>query len=151
MWRIVRLAALPLALLSGCADLNFYSDEQLEPLSAQAYAEASAQYPEVTSGQDFEMVQEVARRIAAAAEEEDELRRAADASERAFLISRVRGVANDIWGIPVEGFGGLLVVRLGVLLGAFVVIGQPGVRFGLGGRCAGAGPPPPGGTALGCG
>ena len=59
MWRIVRLAALPLALLSGCADLNFYSDEQLEPLSAQAYAEASAQYPEVTSGQDFEMVQEV--------------------------------------------------------------------------------------------
>lgn len=64
------MAALPLALLSGCADLNFYSDEQLEPLSAQAYAEASAQYPEVTSGQDFEMVQEVARRIAAAAEED---------------------------------------------------------------------------------
>ena len=57
-------------LLAGCADLNFYSDEELEPLSAQAYAEASQQYPEVKSGPDYEMVQRVAQRITRAADEQ---------------------------------------------------------------------------------
>lgn len=68
MRKIVRLSVLWLFLLSGCG-LNFYSDEQLEQLSVQAYQQASAEYPEVTSGPDYEMVQEVARRIAAAANE----------------------------------------------------------------------------------
>lgn len=68
MRKIVRLSVLWLFLLSGCG-LNFYSDEQLEQLSVQAYQQASAEYPEVTSGPDYEMVQEVARRIAAAADE----------------------------------------------------------------------------------
>ena len=68
MRNFVGLSVLSLFLLSGCAELNFYSDEQLEPLSAQAYAEATTQYPEVTSGPQYEMVQEVARRIAAASE-----------------------------------------------------------------------------------
>ncbi|MGK0205795.1 MAG: putative Zn-dependent protease [Planctomycetota bacterium] len=69
MRNFVRLSVLSLFLLSGCG-LNFYTDEQLEPLSVQAYAEATTQYPEVTSGRNYEMVQEVARRIAAAAEED---------------------------------------------------------------------------------
>lgn len=64
-----RFPVLCLLLLASCANLNFYSDEQLEPLSAQAYAEATTEYPEVTSGKDYQMVQEVARRIAAAADE----------------------------------------------------------------------------------
>src|SRR5687767_15141705 len=54
---------------AACGNLNFYSDEQLEPLSQQAYAEASTEHPVVGSGPQYEMVQRVARRIAAAAEE----------------------------------------------------------------------------------
>jgi predicted Zn-dependent protease len=68
MRKFVRLSVLSLLLLSGCG-LNFYTDEQLEPLSVQAYQQATAEYPEVTSGAEYEMVQEVARRIAAAADE----------------------------------------------------------------------------------
>ena len=70
MRNFVRLSLLSLFVLSGCANLNFYSDEQLEPLSVQAYAAATKEYPEVTSGADYQMVQEVARRIAAAADED---------------------------------------------------------------------------------
>lgn len=70
MRNFVRLSLVSLFLLAGCADLNFYSDEQLESLSAQAYQEASTQYPVVTSGAEYRMVQEVARRIAAVAEED---------------------------------------------------------------------------------
>src|SRR5690606_16892029 len=69
MRKIACSSVLTLFLLAGCANLNFYSDEQLEPLSAQAYEEATKEYPEVTSGRDYEMVQEVARRIAAASDE----------------------------------------------------------------------------------
>lgn len=69
MRNFVRLSVLPLFLLSGCG-LNFYTDEQLEPLSVQAYAQATGEYAEVTSGPEYEMVQEVARRIAAAADED---------------------------------------------------------------------------------
>lgn len=65
------MSVLSLLLLAGCADLNFYSDEQLEPLSVAAYQEATGQYQEVTSGPEYRMVQEVARRIAAVAEEDD--------------------------------------------------------------------------------
>jgi predicted Zn-dependent protease len=58
--------ALPLA---GCANLNLYSDADLEPLSAQAYAEATREHGAITSGPQYEMVQRVAKRIAAASEE----------------------------------------------------------------------------------
>ncbi len=54
-------ALLPL----GCANLNLYSDEELEPLSAQAYEEVSQQYQVITSGPNYEMVQRVAARITA--------------------------------------------------------------------------------------
>lgn len=65
-----RLLLLLLALLpAACANLNFYSDEQLEPLSAQAYDEATKQHPEITSGADYQMVQRVAKKIAAACDE----------------------------------------------------------------------------------
>ena len=60
------LACLPAA----CANLNFYSDEELEPLSLQAYDEATKETNGlVTSGKDYEMVQRVARKIAEASEE----------------------------------------------------------------------------------
>lgn len=65
------LFALLLAVLpAGCANLNFYSDEELEPLSLQAYEEASKEHGVVTSGPQYEMVQRVAKRIAAASEED---------------------------------------------------------------------------------
>ncbi len=62
--------ALLLAILpTACGNLNFYSDEELEPLSLQAYQEAQQTNPPITSGKDYEMVQRVARKIAAACEE----------------------------------------------------------------------------------
>ena len=65
------LSLLVLALASSaCANLNFYSDEDLEPLSAQAYEEATKEHGVVASGKDYERVQEVARRIAMAADED---------------------------------------------------------------------------------
>lgn len=54
---------------TACANLNIYSDEELDTLSVQAYQEASKEHTEVTSGKDYEMVQRVAGKIAAAAEE----------------------------------------------------------------------------------
>jgi len=71
MPRLLRpFLALLLAVLPGaCASLNFYSDAELEPLSAEAYAEASKEHVPVTRGADYEMVQRVAKRIAAASEE----------------------------------------------------------------------------------
>lgn len=65
MRKLACLALLTSLLLAGCGSFNIYTDEELEPLSVQAYAEASAQYPVVTSGADYRMVQEVAQRIAA--------------------------------------------------------------------------------------
>jgi predicted Zn-dependent protease len=57
---------------TGCetlGNLNFYSDEELEPLSAQAYEEATKETGGlITSGRDYEMVQRVAKKIAAACE-----------------------------------------------------------------------------------
>lgn len=55
--------------LTACANFNMYPDEQLEPLSQEAYAQASQENPPITSGKDYEMVQRVAQRIAAAANE----------------------------------------------------------------------------------
>lgn len=52
---------------TACANLNFYPDAELEPLSVQAYAEATAEHGEIKSGPQYEMVQRVAKRIAAAA------------------------------------------------------------------------------------
>ena len=55
---------------AACANLNFYSDAELEPLSEQAYAEATAETGgAIRSGKDYEMVQRVAQRIAAASGE----------------------------------------------------------------------------------
>jgi predicted Zn-dependent protease len=63
-------SCLLLALLpAACANLNLYSDAELEPLSLQAYEEAATTNPPITSGKDYEMVQRVARKIAAACEE----------------------------------------------------------------------------------
>ena len=69
MRNFLRPCLFSVLLLAGCADLNFYSDEDLEPLSVQAYAEAQEQYPEVKSGPDHDMVQRVAQKIAAASGE----------------------------------------------------------------------------------
>jgi metalloendopeptidase OMA1, mitochondrial len=65
-------AALLLALLpAACANLNLYSDAELEPLSLQAYEEATTSTGgAITSGRDYEMVQRVAKKIAAACEED---------------------------------------------------------------------------------
>jgi predicted Zn-dependent protease len=58
-------------LLSACGSLNFYSDEELEPLSKEAYEEATKETGgRITSGRDYEMVQRVAKKIAAACEED---------------------------------------------------------------------------------
>jgi metalloendopeptidase OMA1, mitochondrial len=52
------------------AACNIYSDEELEPLSLQAYEEATKEANGViTSGKDYEMVQRVAQKIAAVAGE----------------------------------------------------------------------------------
>ena len=59
------LATLPAA----CGNLNFYSDEQLEPLSAQAYQEATSEHGVVTGTPAAAMVQRVAQKIAAASRE----------------------------------------------------------------------------------
>lgn len=64
-------AALLLALLpAACANLNIYPDAELEPLSLQAYEEASKEHTPITSGKDFEMVQRVAKKIATACGED---------------------------------------------------------------------------------
>lgn len=60
------LALLPTA----CANLNLYSDDELEPLSLQAYDEATKETGgAITSGKDYEMVMRVARKIAQASDE----------------------------------------------------------------------------------
>ncbi|HEU4418373.1 MAG TPA: hypothetical protein VFT55_05510, partial [Planctomycetota bacterium] len=65
-----RLFVCLMALLpAACANLNLYSDEQLEPLSLEAYQTAIKEHPEITSGPDYERVQRVAKKIAAASEE----------------------------------------------------------------------------------
>jgi len=62
---------LALALLgAACANLNMYSDDQLEPLSVQAYEEATKETAgAITKGPQYEMVQRVAKKIAAASGE----------------------------------------------------------------------------------
>jgi hypothetical protein len=57
--------ALLFALLpTACTNLNFYSDEELEPVSQQAYEEATASTGgRITSGPQYEMVQRVAQKI----------------------------------------------------------------------------------------
>ena len=67
--RPVFLAALAL-LGAACANLNIYSDEDLEPLSLQAYEEATAETGgAITKGPQHDMVQRVAQKIAAASGE----------------------------------------------------------------------------------
>jgi predicted Zn-dependent protease len=71
--RIGLLLASCCVVLPSCemlANANFYSDQELEPLSAQAYDAATQETGgKVTSGKDYEMVQRVAQKIAAVAEE----------------------------------------------------------------------------------
>ncbi|MFY9343761.1 MAG: M48 family metallopeptidase [Planctomycetota bacterium] len=56
---------------AACGNLNFYSDDDLEPLSLQAYEEATKETGgAITSGPQYEMVQRVAKKIAAACEED---------------------------------------------------------------------------------
>ncbi|MCA8977302.1 MAG: M48 family metallopeptidase [Planctomycetes bacterium] len=71
MMRPLRLVlASALLLLTGaCANLNLFSDSELNALGVQAYAEATKEYPVVTSGPNYEMVQRVGRKIAAASQE----------------------------------------------------------------------------------
>lgn len=66
-----RLILALLALAPGaCANLNFYSDEDLEPLSLQAYEEATKETKGVVTGTpEAAMVQRVAQKIAAASGE----------------------------------------------------------------------------------
>lgn len=69
MLRFLRpfLALLLAVVPTGCANLNLYSDEELEPLSLQSYDEATNEHGLVTSGPQYDMVQRVAKKIAAAA------------------------------------------------------------------------------------
>jgi predicted Zn-dependent protease len=60
------LALLPLLLTPACANWNFYSEAEEAQLGLEAYAQATAEYPEVTTGGDYAMVQRVGQRIAAA-------------------------------------------------------------------------------------
>ncbi|MGC6487045.1 MAG: M48 family metallopeptidase [Planctomycetota bacterium] len=52
-------------LTASCGSVNLYSDADLEPISLEAYAEATAGYPLVDSGPEHDQVQEVTRRITA--------------------------------------------------------------------------------------
>jgi predicted Zn-dependent protease len=62
-----------LALLPGaCANLNLFSEEEENALGVQAYAELTGQHPTITSGPEYEMVQRVGQRIAAASEKDFE-------------------------------------------------------------------------------
>jgi predicted Zn-dependent protease len=61
--------ALLLALLPACANFNMFSDAELNALGEQAYAEAIKEHQEVKSGPQYEMVQRVGKKIAAATEE----------------------------------------------------------------------------------
>jgi metalloendopeptidase OMA1, mitochondrial len=65
-WNLFLTASL--LALPACGNLNFYSEEDLEPLSVQAYAEASDPYKIITSGGDYELVQRVAQGITRAAD-----------------------------------------------------------------------------------
>lgn len=62
--------ALALSLLAplcaGCGSLNLFSPAEEARLGEEAYAAVVAEYPEVTTGPDYQMVQRVGHRIAAA-------------------------------------------------------------------------------------
>lgn len=55
---------------AACGNLNLYSDAELDELSLQAYEEATNEHGEVTSGPNYQMVQRVAAKIAAASGED---------------------------------------------------------------------------------
>jgi predicted Zn-dependent protease len=60
------LAALLLFAAAGCANLNLYSEAEEAQLGAQAYTEETGKYPQITSGPQYDMVQRVGHKIAAA-------------------------------------------------------------------------------------
>ncbi len=55
-----------LMLCSGCANLNLLTESYENRLGLDAYAEAVKEYPQITSGAEFDLVQRVGRNIAAA-------------------------------------------------------------------------------------
>ncbi|MBM4060772.1 MAG: M48 family metallopeptidase [Planctomycetes bacterium] len=59
-----------LGLALAACNLNLYSDGELEPLSLQAYDEFTNEHGMVDRGPQYEMVQRIAQRIAAASEED---------------------------------------------------------------------------------
>jgi len=61
---LVLLIAAALSLCTGCANFNIYSEAQENALGLEAYGEATKEYPVITSGPDYDMVQRVGRRIA---------------------------------------------------------------------------------------
>ncbi len=60
------LVAALLLLPTACANLNLYSEQEEAQLGIQAYAEETSKYPLVTTGAQYEMVQRVGTKIAAA-------------------------------------------------------------------------------------
>ena len=62
------LAFLLLTLVPACANLNMFSDEYMNALGVQAYAEETKSAVEIKTGADYEMVQRVGQKIAAASE-----------------------------------------------------------------------------------
>ncbi|MFO1077733.1 MAG: M48 family metallopeptidase [Planctomycetota bacterium] len=63
-WILLALAAS----LPGCANLNLYGDDEMNRLGAEAYVEATKDYPVITGTKDAQMVARVAQRIATSCE-----------------------------------------------------------------------------------
>ena len=67
------LSLLLLALATtACANMNFFSDAEMNQLGAEAYVEATKEYKTIAAGPQFAMLQRVATKIAAASEEDFE-------------------------------------------------------------------------------
>ena len=60
------LLPLLLVFLAGCANLMLFSEDYMNELGLEAYAEATAEHPVVTTGANAQMLQRVGTRIAAA-------------------------------------------------------------------------------------
>ncbi|MGE3173545.1 MAG: M48 family metallopeptidase [Planctomycetota bacterium] len=106
MIRSLRFVLIALVLLLGSActafgKLNLYSEAEEAQLGIQAYAEATAEYPEITSGPQYLMLQRVGQRIAAAAQKDYQWE---------FKLLRADDIPNA-WCLP----GGKVAVYTGIL------------------------------------
>jgi predicted Zn-dependent protease len=71
MSRLLRsLCAFCLAVLPACADLNFFTEAEEAQLGVEAYAEETSKHEVVRTGPQYEMVQRIGRKIAAASEKD---------------------------------------------------------------------------------